>query len=103
MGICCKTLVSSVAVVVLDIYPQDRINLPVWVWETMDNSGWILRFLASVILFIKVGTTKVKQVCGASYLTEMTNSQPIIISRYDFYPALMVKEKIIGQRGKEEN
>ena len=91
------------AVVVLDIYPQGRINLPVWVWETMGNSGWILRFLASVILFIKVGTTKVKQVCGASYLTEMTTSQPIIISRYDFYPALMVKEKIIGQRGKEEN
>lgn len=65
IGICCKTLVSSVAVVVLDTYPQSRIHLPVWVWETMGNSEWILRFLASVILFIKVGTTKVKQVCGA--------------------------------------
>lgn len=72
----------------------------VCVWETMGNSGWILRFLASVISFIKVGTTKVKQVCGARELTEMTNSQPIIISRYYFYPTLMVKEKIIGQKRK---
>ena len=96
-------MVSSVAVVVLDTYPQGRVHLPVWVWETMVNLEWILRFLASVMLFIKVGTTKLKQVCGARSLSEMTNSQPIITSRYYFYPTLMVKEKIIGQRGKEEN